>query len=575
MNKLSRYIPIIGWLLQYKKGQLQGDLFAGLTVGIMLIPQGMAYALIAGLPPVYGLYASVVPQIIYAILGTSRQLSVAPVAMDSLLVAAGVSVLATEGTEAYIAFAIMLATIMGAMQLLLGLLKLGFITNLLARPVISGFTSAAALIIGFNQLKYLMGVEIVKSTQLIDIIWDVLQKIGQTHWLTFLVGIGGILTIMLVKRIHASIPGSLIAVVLGIAITYFLGFAEAGLSIVRDIPQGLPSFQWPALDWQTFEQLAPLAITISIVAFMEAFSVAKAIEAQKRNYKVVPNQELVALGAANMVGSFFQSYPVTGGFSRSAVNFQSGAQTPMASIISAVLVGLTLLFLTPLFYYLPEAILASIIMVAVVGLIDLGYARQLWQDNKLEFGLLLLTFLSTLHFGMVPGIATGIVFSILILLYKSAYPHIARLGRVSGHKEFRNIQRFKDLEVWADMLIIRVDAPLTFINIQHVKEYIETALYQEGGKVQTIIWDFGPVSYIDATATQALKELWVSQKEKNIRFVICDLIGPVRDIFHASGLIKIVGEVNIMLNLDEAVRQVKNNEQPQSKAYALQTDYKM
>ncbi|MEQ9439578.1 MAG: solute carrier family 26 protein [Cyclobacteriaceae bacterium] len=574
MRIIEKIVPMAAWLPGYKKEYLRGDAFAGITVGIMLIPQGMAYALIAGLPPVYGLYASIVPQLIYAIFGTSRQLSVAPVAMDSLLVAAGVSVLATEGTEAYIGFAILLAFFMGVFQLLLGVLRLGFVTNLLSKPVISGFTSAAALIIGLNQLKYLLGVELVKSNKVYEILWSALQQLEKTHWLTLLIGVAGILLIKGAKKIHPNVPGALLAVIFGTTLVYATRMDQTGVSIVKTIPDGLPAFQLPNFSLGQLGELVPLALTISVVAFMEAFSVAKAIEAKKRDYKVLPNQELIALGAANVVGSLFQSYPVTGGFSRSAVNYQAGANTPMASIISAGLVGLTLIFLTPLFYYLPQAILASVIMVAVAGLIDWAYARQLWRDSKVDFILLLATFLVTLNFSMVPGIVTGIVLSILVLLYRAAYPHIARLGRVKGYHEFRNVSRFDDLEVWGNLLILRVDAPLTFINIQYFKEYVENAIQETDRKIDTIILDAAPISHLDATASMGLKDLLEFLQEKHVNLLVCDLIGPVRDTLHRTGLIDILGKENIFFDLNEAVRFATTHEAGNYREYALQSNLK-
>lgn len=552
MAFLHKIFPITFWLSNYKKADLGNDLFAGVTVGIMLIPQGMAYALIAGLPPVYGLYASIVPQLIYAIFGTSRQLSVAPVAMDSLLVATGVSVLATEGTDAYVGFAILLAFFMGAFQLLLGVFRMGFITNLLAKPVISGFTSAAAIIIGLNQLKYLLGTEIEKSNQALQLLSNAIRQLDQTHLLTLVIGILGIAIIKVVKKIHPRVPGALVAVFFGILIVSIMGWDQAGVSIVQSIPEGLPPFQIPDLSLGKFGELIPLALTISIVAFMEAFSVSKAIEAKRKNYKVIANQELVALGAANLVGSFFQSYPVTGGFSRSAVNHQAGANTPLSSIVSAVLLGLTLLFLTPLFYYLPHAILASVIMVAVSSLIDLKYARKLWKENKLEFGLLLITFLVTLNFSMVPGIVSGVVASVLLLLYRAAYPHIAQLGRLPGETEFRNIKRFKELEVWSDKVIIRVDAPLTFINIQFVKEYIEDLLSEEPA-VKTIILDAAAISQIDASAIEELSSMLNDLQHQRKVLILTDVVGPVRDTLFKTGLIHQIGESNIYLTLNDAL----------------------
>ncbi|MCO6358072.1 SulP family inorganic anion transporter [Roseivirga pacifica] len=567
---MKQFLPILSWLPNYKKADLSGDVFAGITVGIMLIPQGMAYALIAGLPPVYGLYASVVPQIIYAIFGTSRQLSVAPVAMDSLLVATGVSVMATEGSEAYVTYAIMLAFFMGVAQFLLGAIRMGFITNLLAKPVISGFTSAAALIIGLNQLKYLLGVNLEKSNQVHRIIIDAFGKVGDTHIVTLLLGVAGIVLIKGIKKVNPKIPGALVAVVAGILVVLVFGLHNTGVSIVREVPEGLPAMMLPDLSMETIEKLLPLSLTIAVVAFMEAFSVAKAIEAKRRDYKVNPNQELIALGAANIVGSLFQSYPVTGGFSRSAVNNQAGANTPLASIISAVLVALTLLFLTPLFYHLPHAILAAIIMVAVSGLVDLTYAKTLWKTNKIEFALLLATFLITLQFSMVPGIVSGIILSILILLFKAANPHMAILGRVQGVGEFRNVKRFKDLELWEEVFVIRVDAPFAFVNIQTIKDRIlNEALSKKGLKF--VVIDAGSVAYIDATAVAGLRDLMESLEQKQIKVLFAEVIGPVRDAFYRNNLVPENSEEFFFLTTDNAVNfAVSGQNKPENKAIALQ-----
>lgn len=570
---MKRFLPILSWLPNYKKEHLSGDFFAGITVGIMLIPQGMAYALIAGLPPVYGLYASIVPQIIYAILGTSRQLSVGPVAMDSLLVAAGVSVLATEGTDTYIAFAILVAFFMGVFQFLLGIFRLGFITNLLSKPVISGFTSAAALIIGFNQLKYLLGTDIQKSNRFYEVIINAFDKVNDTHLATLLLGIAGVVIIKLSKRIHKNIPGALIAVIVGTGLVYLFNLHSDGVSIVQTIPNGLPAFTLPQFSLGQFNEVLPLAFTISVVAFMEAFSVAKAMEAKIRNHKVIPNQELIGLGAANIVGALFQSYPVTGGFSRTAVNQQAGAHTPLASIISAALVALTLIFLTPLFYYLPHAILAAIIMVAVSNLFDSAYAKKLWKNSKKEFLVLVFTFLVTLNIGMVIGIVTGIILSILLFLYRAAYPHIARLGRIKGHHEFRNITRFEDLETWEELAILRIDAPLSFINIQGINDYIRK-LISEDDKINEIIIDAGPVSHLDATAVEGLRNLIDSLNEKGVRLVICDVIGPVRDTMVQTGLTKVIGKKNLFLSLSEAVENALTNTKDPYKKVTLQSNVK-
>ncbi len=570
MNRLKNILPITQWARNYKKPYLKGDVIAGLTVGVMLIPQGMAYALIAGLPPVYGLYASIVPQFIYALMGTSRQLSVAPVAMDSLLVASGVSVLAIQGTEAYIGFTIVLAFFVGLFQILLGIFKLGFITNLLSKPVISGFTSAAAFIIGFNQLKYVLGIDVEKSNRIYEIIAGMFSNLSFTHLTTFLLGVAGIVVIFLSKKINRSLPGALVAVVIGIVVIEV--FHPAGVAIVGSIPKGFPAFTLPDFELGKFMQLIPLAMTIAVIAFMESFSIAKSIETKKKDFKVIPNQELIALGAANFIGSFFQSYPVAGGFSRSAVNYQVGANTQFGSIISGILVAIVLVWLTPLFYNLPLAILGAIIIVAVANLVDFKYSIFLWKTNKVEFLLLILTFLVTMNVNMVTGIITGIVLSILMLLYKTAYPHIAILGKVKGHHEFRNIKRFKNLETWDDLLMIRIDAPLNFINIQYFKSFLEEAIENRNGSIRKVIIDAGPINHIDATAAQGLKDILEQLKKDQITVLMCDLIGPVRDVLHRTGLIEAIDRKHIFIDLNEAIRFATTSSPGRFTSYALQSN---
>ncbi len=550
---IKSFLPILDWLPQYKKSQLQGDLYAGLTVGVLLIPQGMAYALIAGLPPVYGLYASLVPQLIYAIFGTSRQLSVGPVAMDSLLVATGVSVLAVEGTEAYLTYAILLALFMGLAQLLLGILRMGFITHLLSRPVISGFTSAAALIIGVNQLKYVLNVPINKGAQMSQLLTQIVDQISETHVLSVLLALGAFLVMKSVKKINKKIPGALLVVVLGILLVKSLDLEASGVSIVKEIPAGLPAFIVPDFSWEMLQKLLPLAMTIAVVAFMEAYSVAKALEAKCRDHKVRPNQEMMALGLANVVGSFFQGYPVTGGFSRSAVNHDAGAKTPLAMFISAALVALTLLFLTPVFYHLPYAVLAAIIMSAVVSLIDFKYARELWRTYKVEFALWLATLVTTLQWGMVEGIVSGIVLSILILLFRAANPHMAVLGRVKGMTEFRNVKRFQAVETWRHLLIVRIDAPFAFVNIQTIKEKILTEVNQREGELTHVICNAASVAYMDATGVLGLRDLMQSLAEKNIQLLFAEVIGPVRDAMARNHLINLGKEQVFFLTTEDAV----------------------
>jgi SulP family sulfate permease len=550
---IKKILPIFNWLPNYQKEHFNGDLFAGLAVGVMLIPQGMAYAMIAGLPPVYGLYTAIFPQLIYAIFGTSRQLAIGPVAMDSLLVAAGISLIATEGTEAYLTFAILLAFFVGLFQFVLGVARMGFITNLLSKPVISGFTAAVAFIIAITQLKDLIGVTLIRSNRTYEVVISAFNNIEKTHLLTLVIGLSGILLIFLLKKWNKKIPGAFLALILGIVAVYALGLHNQGVKIVEDIPSGLPQFALPDLSLDALRRLAPLAGTLALISFIEAYSIGKAMESKEHTYKIVPNQELIALGLSNVVGSFFQTFPATAGFSRTAVNYSSGAKTPLAAIFSAAIIVLTLLFLTPLFYYLPNAILASIIMIAVVNLIEFAYIKYLWKTNKVEFALLMVTFLVTFSFGMVQGIVTGVALSILLLIYRAANPHIAVLGRIKGFTEYRNLKRFDDLESWSHLLVIRIDAPFVFVNIQTIKDRILNEALQREGKLKRVIIDAGPVSYIDATAIDGIRELIETLRTKGIELLFTEVIGPVRDVFYRNNLFSEKASDTFFLTTDEAV----------------------
>ncbi len=390
----------------------------------MLIPQGMAYAMLAGLPPIYGFYAALMPLIIYAIFGTSRQLAVGPVAMDSLLVLSDVGAFAAVGSEHFIEVALLLALIEGFILLMLGVLRMGFLVNFL----ISGFTSAASLIIGLNQLKHILGISLPSSNHLHTILLSAFQGVSEWNWISIALGIGGIILIKSLKKVNNKIPAALVIVVVSIVAAYVFNLDVQGVKIVGVIPTGLPSFHVPNIDLELIPKLIPIGLTLTLVAFLEAISVAKAVHSKHRDYKIDPNQELKALGLSNIIGSLFQSFSVMGGFSRTAVNDQSGAKTGLASIINALLIAFTLLFLTPLFYYLPNAILASIIMVAVSGLFDFKEAIRLWKTERRYLLMLIITFVATLSLGIANGIGLGVVMSLMLVTYKSAYPHMAKLG---------------------------------------------------------------------------------------------------------------------------------------------------
>ena len=552
---LKSFLPILDWLPNYNKKWLKGDISAGLTVGVMLIPQGMAYASIAGLPAVYGLYASIIPIIIYAIFGTSRQLAVGPVAMVSLLTATAIGSFQGLSITEYISYAILLALLVGLIQFLLGLFRLGFLVNFLSHPVVSGFTSAAALIIGLSQLKHLLGVDIPRSHHVHDIILNAVEKFNEINVIALSLGLFGILIIIASKRINKSLPGQLFAVVFGIlAVSLFgLGKGENAVSIVKDIPSSLPKFSIPVFDLKIIELLIPMALTIALISFMESIAVAKAIQTKHRDYKVVPNQELISLGLANIVGSFFQSYPTTGGFSRTAVNDQAGAKTGLASIISAVLIIITLLFLTPLFYNLPKAILASIIMVAVFGLINYKEAIHLYKSNITDFWMLISTFVATLALGIEIGIGVGVVLSLALVLLRTTRPHTAVLARIPNTHFYRNITRFENLEEKEDVLIYRFDAQLFFANIEFFKDRLYDYERLKEDKLKALIIDGESINNVDSTAIHAFEEIVSDFNSRNIEVYFTGIKGPVRDKLKSSGFLKSVNEDHFFLSIQEAV----------------------
>jgi SulP family sulfate permease len=571
---LKKLIPAFDWAAHYQNSDLRGDISAGLTVGVMLIPQGMAYAMLAGLPPIYGLYASTVPLIIYAIFGTSRQLAVGPVAMVALLIAAGVGTMAETGSEAYVSYAILLALMVGVIQFSLGVFRLGFLVNFLSHPVISGFTSAAALIIGLSQLKHLLGIDIPRSNYIHEILINAASSASDIHYPTLILGALAIALIMVLKRINKSIPGPLVAVIFGILAVYLFGLHEGGMKILKEVPKGLPSFGSPKLDWDAMGQLIPMALTIGLVGFMESIAVAKAIQAKHKNYKVIPNQELIGLGLANIAGSFFQSFPTTGGFSRSAVNDQAGARTGLASIISAILILLTLLFLTPLFYYLPKAILASVIMVAVFGLIDIKEAVYLWNADRKDFAMLLITFLATLSLGIEEGIGVGVILSLGMVIWRVTYPHVAPLGRISGTDQYRNIYRFPEAEHSEEVIILRFDAQLYFANTNYLLNKLERLEEEKRGHVRLVVINAKAINGLDSTAAHALKDLAIDYKSRGIEMYFAGVKGPVRDVMVRSGLVDVIGKKNFFGHVHEAMMHYTEMDNDRlSEEIVLQTNH--
>ncbi|MDB2702444.1 sulfate permease [Flavobacteriaceae bacterium] len=558
MNSIKLYFPILGWLKSYSSSFLKGDITAGITVGIMLIPQGMAYAMIAGLPPVYGLYAALFPQIVYAVMGTSRQLAVGPVAMDSLLVAAGLGALSISSPTEYIVLASFLALFMGAIQLVLGGLKLGFLVNFLSKPVISGFTSAAAIIIALSQLNHLLGIDIPRSNKLHTLFIFLVEMGPQAHLLSVLISILGVSFLWITKKYFPKLPGALLLVFLTTFIAAQFNWESLGVNIVKEVPEGLPTFILPKASLSQVYALFPLALTLALIAFMEAISVAKAIEEKEKTNHLNPNQELIALGSANIIGGLFQAYPSTGGFSRTAVNHDAGAKTGVAALFSAAIVGLTLLFFTSFFYHLPTAVLGAIILVAVGKLIDLSYPKKLWKNNRSEFYILLFTFLITLFVGIKEGILLGVFAALLYMVYQNTRPHIAVLGRIKNTHYFKNIDRFsKDVTTFPNVLILRFDGQLFFGNQRYFKQQISRLIKTQTEPVKHLVLAAAPINYIDASAIEMLSLLSDELKENTTNLYWTGLSGPIRDQFYGVGLLGDFPHVFAYSSLEAALNAIE------------------
>lgn len=460
----------------------------------------------------------------------------------------------------------------------MGALKLGFVVNFLSHPVINGFTSAAAIIIGLSQIKHLFRINLPNSEHVQEMIVAIYHNIGDIHWITFGIGVLGIIIIKYGKKIHPSFPAPLVAVIIGIGLVAGFDLTNQGVKIVGSVPSGLPSFSSPSFDLESLKTLFPIALTISLVGFAESFAVAKTIQAKHKNYQLNANQELIALGIANFGSAFFKGYPVTGGFSRTAVNNQAGAKTTMASIISAVLIVLTLLFFTGLFTNLPSAILAAVVLVAVSGLIDYKEPIHLWKKDKADFAMLMATFLITLTLGIETGIISGMVLSLLVVIYKATRPHMAKLAKVPGTTIYRNTSRFTNLKEREEILVLRIDGPIYFANVEYIKTKLDQWIQEKEGKLQLIVMNMESITHIDSTGAHELHE-WIAQwKKAGIISAMSNIKGPIRDVLNRWNLLDEVGKENIFIDDHSACASFDHEIDPklleEINSYATQTTIK-
>ncbi|XP_039036098.1 probable sulfate transporter 4.2 [Hibiscus syriacus] len=565
---IEMFLPCCRWIRTYRwREYFQVDLMAGTTVGIMLVPQAMSYAKLAGLDPIYGLYSGFVPIFIYAIFGSSRQLAIGPVALVSLLVSNVLSKITDSSDALYTELAILLALMVGILECIMGLLRLGWLIRFISHSVISGFTTVSAIVIALSQAKYFLGYEIDRSSEIVPIIKSIIAGADQFSWPPFVMGSVILAIIQTMKflgksRKHLNFlkaMGPLTAVVLGT--TFVKIYHPPSITLVGDIPQGIPGFSIPK-SFQYAKSLIPTALLITGVAILESVGIAKALAA-KNGYELDSNQELFGLGVANIFGSFFSAYPTTGSFSRSAVNHESGAKTGLSGIIAGIIMCCALMFLTPLFEYIPQCVLAAIVISAVISLVDYEEAIFLWRVDKKDFLLWTITAATTLFLGIEIGVLVGVGVSLAFVIHESANPHIAVLGRLPGTTVYRNIEQYPEAYTYNGIVIVRIDAPIYFANISYIKdrlreyEVVIDKSARRGPEVERIyyvILEMAPVTYIDSSAVQALKDLHQEYKSREIQIAISNPNREVLLTLSKSGVVELIGKEWYFVRVHDAVQ---------------------
>ncbi len=553
---LRRYLPILDWSRDYSRDTLTSDMVAAVIVTIMLIPQSLAYALLAGLPPEMGLYASILPLVAYAIFGTSRALAVGPVAVVSLMTAAAVGKLAAQGTPEYIAAAITLAFLSGLMLLAMGLFRLGFLANFLSHPVIAGFITASGLLIATSQLKHIFGIS-AEGHNLVALIGSLLAHLGQTNPYTLAIGLASLgflfwvrkglkprlLALGLKPRLADLLAkaGPVMAVAVSVLLVWIFGLDARGVAIVGDVPMGLPPLTLPAFSADLWGQLFLSALLISIIGFVESVSVAQTLAA-KRRQRIAPDQELIGLGASNVAAALSGGYPVTGGFARSVVNFDAGAETPAAGAFTAIGIGLAALLLTPLLFFLPKAVLAATIIVAVLSLVDLSILKKTWAYSRVDFAAVSATILLTLGVGVEVGVSAGVALSILLFLYRTSRPHVAEVGLVPNTQHFRNITRH-DVQTDPRVVTIRIDESLYFANAHFLQDLLYDRVTCDE-PIEHVVLMCSAVNDIDMSALESLEAINTRLTDMGIKLHLSEVKGPVMDRLKRSHfLTDLSGEV--------------------------------
>jgi SulP family sulfate permease len=551
--KLSHWLPCLDWGRRYDRSSAGQDGLAALIVTLMLIPQSLAYAMLAGLPPVTGLYASILPLLAYALFGSSRTLAVGPVAVVSLMTAAALAPLFPAGSAEYVGAAMLLALLSGLLLALMAVLRLGFLANFLSHPVVSGFISASGILIAVGQLKHVLGVS-ASGESLRQVLPQLWQNLSMTHWPTLLIGLLSLAWLWwararlksLLQRLGLSAPtagnlakaGPVLAIIVAIVAVSLLQLDQVGVKVVGAIPQGLPGLSLPTLDLGLALQLLPAALLISLVGFVESISVGQTLAA-KRRQRIEPDNELLGLGAANLGAAFSGGFPVTGGFARSVVNYDAGAQTPMAGVFTAAGIALSVMLLTPLLHNLPQAVLAATIIVAVLSLVDLGSLRRTWRYSRQDGAAQLATILGVLLVGVEAGILLGVGLSLLLFLWRTSQPHMAVVGQVPGSEHFRNVERFAVIES-PSVLSLRVDESLYFPNARYLEDRIGE-LIASRPFVRHLVLMCSGVNLIDASALDSLEAIVERLHTAGVQLHLSEVKGPVMDQLRRSNFLEDFG----------------------------------
>ncbi|BCA90720.1 MAG: sulfate permease [Halomonas meridiana] len=553
---IERWVPLIGWLRTYHRGLLTRDVLAAVIVTLMLVPQALAYAMLAGLPPEMGLYASMLPLVLYAVFGTSASLAVGPVAVAALMTASALSSFAAPGSPEYIGAALVLAALSGLILIAMGVLRLGFLVNFLSHPVISGFVTASGILIAISQLKHIFGVE-ASGHNVVELLRALLDQWQQVNVITLLIGLGVWAYLWVCRKrlngwltklgMPASWAGLMVkaapisAVVVTTLLAWGFQLEQRGVDLVGFVPSGLPAITLPSLDQSLWLGLLPAALLISLVGFVESVSVAQTLAA-KRRQRIDPNQELIALGMANLGAGISGGSPVSGGFSRSVVNFEAGAATPLAGAFTALGIVLATLLLTDLLAFLPTATLAATIIVAVGTLIDLPAVKRTWQYSRSDGVAMVATLLLTLLHSVEVGIISGVVLSLGLHLYRTSQPHSAVVGRVPGTEHFRNVKRHQ-VETDEHVAMLRIDESLYFANARYLEDTV-MALAARSPSIKHIVLTCQAVNVIDASALESLEAINGRLKDAGAMLHLAEVKGPVMDrLTHTAFYHELTGQV--------------------------------